>query len=379
MKIMYEILMITIKIILKIIPSKSLKLDYNFAKENIEKKYNAQELWNEKDLISRNINIKFDLSIIVPVYNVEKYLEKCLNSIINQKTNFSYEIICINDGSTDGSLEILNKYANKYKQIKIISEKNQGLSAARNTGIKCSQGKYLMFIDSDDYITETCVDKLMKEAKKFDYDLVKSGYIEFSSETNQEIKKIQYKNTVIKDKNKLELDKVKGHAWGCVVKREIFYSIKFPVGYWYEDIIMKLLVFPKCKKIKIVDDILYYYRINLNGLSRKTQKQKSYKCLEQYYLVKKSLEKYKYLDISMSNYTYYNVLNELSTILWLRTRKLDSKTKKEVFILSCNIINRIDYRNDSEIEKIMLKKDYIKWELYSIQKMIEVKYNLIKY
>lgn len=376
MKIICKILMTIIKFILKMIPSKSLKLDYNFSKENIRKKYNAQELWDDNDLILKNIDIKFDLSIIVPVYNVEKYLEKCLNSIINQKTNFLYEIICINDGSTDGSLEILNKYANKYKYIKIISEKNQGLSAARNTGIKHSRGKYLMFVDSDDYIAETCIDKLMKAATTDDYDLVKSGYIEFSSETNQEIKKIQYINTVITETNKLELEKVKGHAWGCVVKRELFYNIRFPVGYWYEDIIMKLLVFPECKKIKIIDDILYYYRINLNGLSRKTQKQKSYKCLEQYYLVEKSLDKYQHLDISVNNYTYNNILNELSTILWLRIRKLDSKTKKEVFILSCNIISQINYRNNSEIEKIMLKKDYTKWQLYAIYKMIGVKFGV---
>lgn len=376
MKIIYKVLMIIIKIILKIIPSKSLKLDYNLAKKNIRRKYNAQELWNDKDLISENTNIKFDLSIIVPVYNVEKYLEKCMNSIINQKTNFSYEVICVNDGSTDSSLEILNKYANKYKRVKIISEKNQGLSAARNTGIKNSSGRYLMFIDSDDYIAETCVEKLMKEATKEDYDFVKAGYIEFSSETNQEIKRIQYINTVITEKNKLELDKVKGHAWGCVVKRELFNNIRFPIGYWYEDIIMKLLIFPKCKKIKIIDDILYYYRINLNGLSRKTQKQKSYKCLEQYYLVEKSLEKYQYLAIDITDYTYNNLLNELSTVLWLRTRKLDSKTKKEVFILSCNIISQIKYRKGSEIEKIMLKKDYTKWQLYAIYKMIGIKFGV---
>ena len=376
MKIIYKVLMIIIKIILKIMPSKSLKLDYNLAQKNIRRKYNAQELWNDKDLISENTNIKFELSIIVPVYNVEKYLEKCMDSIINQKTNFSYEVICVNDGSTDSSLEILNKYANKYKQVKIISEKNQGLSAARNTGIKNSSGKYLMFIDSDDYIAETCVEKLMKEATKEDYDLVKAGYIEFSSETNQEIKRIEYINTVITEKNKLELDKVKGHAWGCVLKRELFNNIRFPIGYWYEDIIMKLLIFPKCKKIKIVDDILYYYRINLNGLSRKTQKQQSYKCLEQYYLVEKSLEKYRGLAIEITDYTYNNLLNELSTVLWLRTRRLDSKTKKEVFILSCNIIYQIKYRNGSEIEKIMLKKDYTKWQLYAIYKMIGIKFGV---
>ena len=96
------------------------------------------------------------ISIIVPVYNVEAYLPQCLDSLINQ-TYQDLEIICVNDGSTDGSLEILQKYQSKDKRIKVVSQKNQGLSGARNTGISQATGEWIMFVDSDDYLLKDCV------------------------------------------------------------------------------------------------------------------------------------------------------------------------------------------------------------------------------
>lgn len=92
-----------------------------------------------------------EISVVVPVYNVETYLEECLNSIINQ-TFSDIEIICINDGSTDSSLDILNDYSKKDDRIKIINQENKGLGATRNKGIDLAKGKYIFFIDSDDYI-----------------------------------------------------------------------------------------------------------------------------------------------------------------------------------------------------------------------------------
>ena len=100
------------------------------------------------------------VSIIVPVYNIEKYLAKCLDSLINQ-TLEDIEIICVNDGSTDNSAEILNEYAQKDCRIKIINQDNAGLSAARNTGINAANGEYIGYVDSDDWIdlnfTKSCI------------------------------------------------------------------------------------------------------------------------------------------------------------------------------------------------------------------------------
>ena len=109
-------------------------------------------------------NIK--VSIIVPVYNVEKYLAQCLDSLINQ-TLKEIEIICVNDGSKDNSAKILTAYAQKYVRIKIINQTNQGLSAARNNGISVATGEYIGFVDSDDWVDIDFYKKLYSAGKKW--------------------------------------------------------------------------------------------------------------------------------------------------------------------------------------------------------------------
>ena len=109
------------------------------------------------------MNNNISISIVVPVYNVEKYLRQCLDSIINQ-TFKDFECICVNDGSTDKSLSILQEYANKDNRIKIIPQKNIGLAGARNTALSVASGKYVLFVDSDDYIDINLCEALYKDA-----------------------------------------------------------------------------------------------------------------------------------------------------------------------------------------------------------------------
>ena len=119
------------------------------------------------------------ISIIVPVYNTEKYLEKCLNSLISQ-TLEDIEILCINDGSTDNSIKILEQYANRDSRIKIINKKNAGVSAARNTGISQAKGEYLGFVDSDDYVDLNFYEKLYNTAKEYNASIAVAGIIRFN-------------------------------------------------------------------------------------------------------------------------------------------------------------------------------------------------------
>ena len=113
------------------------------------------------------------VSVIVPVYNVEKYLAKCLDSLINQEF-FNYEIIVVNDGSTDNSQEIIEEYAKRYDIIKDVFKKNGGLSSARNYGLEKASGKYITFVDSDDYVDENMYLKMYEKAKSGNFDIVTS-------------------------------------------------------------------------------------------------------------------------------------------------------------------------------------------------------------
>ena len=119
------------------------------------------------------------ISVIVPIYNVEPYLSQCLDSIISQ-TLADIEIICVNDGSTDNSLQILQKYAAQDNRIKIINQPNQGLSAARNSGIDVATGEFIGFVDSDDYIAPDFYETLYTVAKKYKANIAASNIIKFN-------------------------------------------------------------------------------------------------------------------------------------------------------------------------------------------------------
>ena len=121
------------------------------------------------------------ISIIIPIYNVEKYLEKCLDSILNQ-TYKNLEIILIDDGSTDNSPNICNSYCEKDKRIKIIHKNNEGVSSARNKGIELSKGKYIVFIDSDDYVSNEHIEVLYDCIISNNVDLVISNLIDISED-----------------------------------------------------------------------------------------------------------------------------------------------------------------------------------------------------
>ena len=127
------------------------------------------------------------VSIIIPIFNVEKYLEQCLNSVINQ-TYTNLEIICVIDGSTDNSLEICREYAEKDDRIIVIEQDNQGVSAARNTGIAAAQGEYTVFLDADDWIELSTCEKAVLKINKKNYDLIIWSYIrEFTSSQNEKM------------------------------------------------------------------------------------------------------------------------------------------------------------------------------------------------
>lgn len=121
-------------------------------------------------------NDNFDVSIIVPCNNVDSYAKECIDSIMNQKTKYKYEVILINDGSTDNTLEIIRQYDN-YDNVIIIDKLNDGPGQSRNIGIEKSRGNYIIFVDSDDLVTEYMVEDLLDAVTKDDYDLVVANFV----------------------------------------------------------------------------------------------------------------------------------------------------------------------------------------------------------
>lgn len=209
------------------------------------------------------------ISIIVPVYNVEKYLRKCLNSIITQ-TYENLEIICIDDGSPDNSIDILNEFIKKDKRIKIIRQKNQGLSGARNTGISNATGKYIMFIDSDDWIEQNMVELMAKKMIGKNLDLVICGtyddYFDRKCEINNlsEIKKYLQENIngisyfkIVSQKTNLftAIACNKLYRLDLIKNKKIF----FPEKKLYEDLFFTFRYLINSRYVDIVENPLYHY------------------------------------------------------------------------------------------------------------------------
>lgn len=202
------------------------------------------------------------VSVIIPVYNVEKYLEKCVQSVLNQ--DFSdYEIILIDDGSADKSGEIADTLARTNSKITIIHQKNMGQGGARNTGIEKAAGEYLLFVDSDDYIKENTLSFLYDTAKKNNSDMVLFG-MDFVDESGKSVSTLVPGDSGTENLAGRELMRClinDTYAADKLYKRSLFVdnNIKFLNRVWYEDfgVIMMLALF--AEKITLTDKILYYY------------------------------------------------------------------------------------------------------------------------
>ena len=214
------------------------------------------------------------ISLIIPVYNVEKYLNECMDSILNQ-TFKDIEIICVNDGSTDSSLEILESYAKKDSRIKIITQRNCGLGCARNTGLKYAIGDYVWFIDSDDFISENSLNFIYNNATSNNSDIVFFKFSRFNDdEFNYNLSGLPLEN-IFKDKDYdnftfvyRDIPEIVLNAsfapWFKVFKREFLdkNNFLFPVGIAYEDVLFNAQSLLIADEISFIPEFLYNYRIS---------------------------------------------------------------------------------------------------------------------
>lgn len=215
------------------------------------------------------------VSIIIPVYNVEQYISQCLDSLINQ-TLQEIEIICINDGSKDNSLNILNDYAKKDSRIKIINKKNEGLSCARNDGLKAASGEYIGYVDSDDWVAEDFYEKLFIAAKKYNADIAAGNIVRCGKLVRKYRIKYEKEELLTDGLEKLKAAQIPkyNYVWNKIYKREslLKLDIPFPVGKVYEDIRWSIKVIYYLENLVTVPESNYYYRKNQNSIVSVTKK-----------------------------------------------------------------------------------------------------------
>lgn len=216
------------------------------------------------------------VSIIIPIYKVEPYLRRCLDSVIHQKyTNL--EIILVDDGSPDGCPQICDEYAARDKRIVVIHKENGGISDARNAGLDICKGEYIYFIDSDDIIPSHCIDILLKIIILEKTEIALSSYEEFSdAEPDLDQSNQNYSYTTINGSEALILlcrDNTPGFMSSCmkIYKKKCFDGIRFPLGKLYEDAHTNYKIYHTCKKICYTSTPLYYYRLHKESIMANTK------------------------------------------------------------------------------------------------------------
>lgn len=293
------------------------------------------------------------ISVVIPVYNVEHYVKQCVDSVLCQ-TYSNLEVFLVDDGSTDKSKYICDDYRNDIR-VKVIHQENKGLSGARNTAIQCSTGKYIMFVDSDDYLATGCIESLYSSLIENEAEISCCGFIKVN-DNGDILDNEKYNNTVINrfeaQKELLTSKNSLTTAWGKIYKRELFDSIRYPEGRINEDVYTTYLVFDKVNKISFIDEMLYFYRENCNSI---THKPVSLKSLDSIYANEERAKfiKAKYPDLIDYAYStiahsatklYYRCLNTdvdidikrtvreyVRKYLWYMEKKSDCSIKTKVF------------------------------------------------
>lgn len=227
------------------------------------------------------------VSVIVPIYNVERYLNACVNSIINQ-TYSNLEIILVDDGSPDKCSEICDEYAIYDNRIKVIHQKNGGLSAARNAGIDVANGELLTFIDSDDFVAENYVELLYKGLLEFDADISIASFYTFSKENDLDC---QHHVLPFEKKTKEECFRRYGalnaelsmpfiSACNKLYRKKLFNKIRFPKGKLYEDAFTTYKLLDEAEKVVFTETQLYSYRLNPQSILGQSFREKHLEMVE---------------------------------------------------------------------------------------------------
>ena len=295
------------------------------------------------------------VSIIIPVYNVEDYLEECLDSVCAQ-TLKDIEIICIDDGSTDNSLNILKEYASKDSRIKIITRKNGGQASARNLGIKKARGEYIAFVDSDDFVEKTMFEKLYSKAQNNSLDISMCKIATYNNQTGEIKDNVWYYMLgVFRDFKKDVFSHTDTREFTCEIAVTVYNkiyktsllkdnNILFPEGLIFEDEKFFFDVYLRAKRVSIVDESLYYYRVNRKGSTVEMDRQKDYSDIIQ--ISKEIRETFK----KTGNYEDYKILlsNRLIHLQLARFTETSPKFREKFFRLMKDDLN--ETLKDSEIK-----------------------------
>ena len=312
---------------------------------------------------------EFDLQIIVPVYNVEKYINKCVDSLLAQKTKYRYHVYLIDDGSTDKSGKIIDSYSKHSDIFTVIHKNNGGVASTRNLGLKKICANYIMFLDSDDFIPSyNSIERLLDVAYRHNADIVAGNFYRFLEREGSISKQIDPNLSQYYDERILQpVKELQGFPWGKIFKAELFSKVCYPEGYWYEDTIISWIIYPSSTKCIYTDIMCNAYRNNPSGQSASGLF--SPRAIESTYITEEIIK-----SISSSTkrrQDIYELFLNQSFINIQRVRNASEEVMRAVFSIMCDLKRdhfrtmKLDTRTfrNKELEKVLISRDYSKMKL----------------
>lgn len=286
---------------------------------------------------------------------MENYIDSAIQSVLSQQTAISFELIIVNDGSTDNTKELLHDYEN-LDCIKIINQSNQGFSGARNTGLNMADGVYVMFLDADDRLLPDAIENLMQVALRNNADVVEGSYIK------------KYHNgltkpgRVHKDIKINPIGNMTGVFWGKVFRTALFEDIDIPEGYWFEDSLLAQIMWHRCNNAFTISNYVYEYLRNDKGITAVSKRK--LKAIDSFYITRQLLQDKQRagLTLGQDEYEYFIHMVELT---YYRTRFLNESVRRSIFLLQCGLYRKyytgFSTKNKNykrRIEKAIKEKNY---------------------
>ncbi|MEA4874880.1 glycosyltransferase [Anaerorhabdus sp.] len=277
------------------------------------------------------------LSVVMPIYNVEEYLPKCIESCLSQ-TYKDFELFLVNDGSKDNSLDICRTYEQKDTRIHVIDKLNGGLSDARNAGMRVATGEYIYFVDSDDFLERTCFEKCIAKLETTNTDMVIFDVYQYFMQTNTKeiIHNGLTENTTTSVKeNPSILTKVLNAAWNKMYRKSLFVnnSIEYPVGYYYEDLGTTYKLMLMANKISFINEPLYDYLADRPGNITQQFNMKTYHIIDMINEIVTYYKEQKCFNLYYDECMYIAGINIMECLK--KTRNIKDKEEVNKFIDTC--------------------------------------------
>lgn len=298
---------------------------------------------------NNTLDPQYDLQIIIPAYNAEKYIAQCLESALYQKTRYSYIITVVNDGSNDRTPEIIESYDIQHSdRMEVINQENRGVSGARNTALKHLKGRYITFLDSDDILEEDAIESLLSCAESSGSGMVQGGWLEFSNEGT----------------SKQVVNQLSGYPWGKVYRAEMLEHFQFPEGYWFEDTPISFILYGTVYSSTIINNVVYRYRLNPNGITSTSGSSK--RSVESFYITALCLKEFPTFHVNYDQRAYDYFLRQC-LMNWSRTRKRPKNVREAIFVLECGLLEKyfkdLHSEKNKDIEIALHKRQFQKFEV----------------